>query len=314
MQTKQAQIKTSDMSRDEWLLERKKGIGGSDVSAILGVNKYKTAFEVWREKQPDYIPEEITSEAAEHGTKLEPYVADLFQDRTGKKVRKKNFIIQHPEHSFMLANIDRAVVGENAILECKTANQFLLKEWEADEVPDAYLVQCQHYMNVLNKEKCYIAVLVGGQRFIWKEIERDQELINIINERLIAFWNNYVIPRVPPALDGSSAAEKYLNSRFSEAEKGTTINLGKSDKTLIEEHLQLKDQSKQLSERIKKIENQLKYEMQSAETAYVGDYEVSWKNVTSSRLDTKKLKREKPGLAEGFMIESTSRRFTIKTL
>lgn len=214
----------------------------------------------------------------------------------------------------MLANIDRVVVGENAILECKTANQFMAGYWEQDEVPDAYLLQCQHYMAVLEKQKAYIAVLIGGQKFVWKEIERDEELIDLVIQREKEFWENHVLPQQPPALDGSSAAEKFLAERFDTADQGESINLGKKEQTMVEELQEIDTQIKTLDERKKEIKNHLKYEMQTAETAYVNGYEIKWKNVTSRRLDTKKLKREKPGLAEGYMSESVSRRFDIKPL
>lgn len=80
-----------------------------------------------------------------------------------KKVRRRNQVFEHPEYPFLRANIDRDVVGEKAILECKTANQFLSKEWDGEEVPLSYLCQVQHYMNVLDRDYCYFAVLIGGQ-------------------------------------------------------------------------------------------------------------------------------------------------------
>ncbi|HHR2781106.1 TPA: YqaJ viral recombinase family protein, partial [Listeria monocytogenes] len=84
------------------------------------------------------------------------------------------------------------VVGEDAILECKTASAYLAKEWEADEVPATYLVQIQHYLAVTGKNKAYVAVLIGGNKFIWKEIERDDELINQIIAFELDFWETNV--------------------------------------------------------------------------------------------------------------------------
>ena len=101
------------------------------------------------------------------------------------------------------------MVRENAILECKTANQFLAKEWAGDEVPLSYLCQVQHYMNVLNKDYCYIAVLIGGQKFIWKRVERDQELIDVLTEQLVNFWENNVIKSIEPIIDGSKATADF---------------------------------------------------------------------------------------------------------
>jgi putative phage-type endonuclease len=196
---------TKDMSHEEWLQTRTRGIGDSDASIVLGLNKYKTPFELWREKTEQVTLQSSTSEAAYFGTLLEDLVAKEFEKRSGKKVRKRNAMFQHPEHNFILANIDRFIVGEKAILECKTASVFLAKEWENEEIPEAYIVQMQHYLGVLGPEyqKGYFAVLIGGQKFIWKEIERDDELIEMIFQVEIDFWNNHVLKGEPPALDGS---------------------------------------------------------------------------------------------------------------
>ena len=112
------------MDKLEWLKERQKGIGGSDVGAIMGVNKWKSAFEIYLDKPEEITEEKESSEAAHFGTILEDIVAKEFTLRTGKKVRKDNRHLVHKNYPFMVANIDRRIVGENAILECKTANSF----------------------------------------------------------------------------------------------------------------------------------------------------------------------------------------------
>ncbi|MFX8004365.1 lambda-exonuclease family protein, partial [Acinetobacter baumannii] len=123
-------------------------------------------------------------DAAYFGTMLEDLVAKEFERRSGKKVRRKNAMLKHPEHPFIMANIDRMIVGEKAILECKTTSAYNAKEWESEEIPDSYIIQVQHYLGVLGPEyqKAYFAVLIGGNKFVWKEIERDDELIEIIFE------------------------------------------------------------------------------------------------------------------------------------
>ncbi|HAC2565256.1 TPA_asm: hypothetical protein GZH95_14020, partial [Listeria monocytogenes] len=206
-----------DMDRTQWLLTRRQGIGGSDAGIIMGLNKYKTAFELWLDKTGQVLPDESAGEAAYWGNQMEEVVAKEFEKRTGKKVRRSNMMYQHPEHDFMLANVDRFIVGEDALLECKTASAYLAKEWESDEVPATYLVQIQHYLAVTGKSKAYVAVLIGGNKFIWKEIDRDEELINQIIAFELDFWETNVKGQLAPALDGSSAAEKYLKDRFAKS-------------------------------------------------------------------------------------------------
>jgi putative phage-type endonuclease len=160
-------VNTSGMSHEEWLLQRRQGIGGSDAAAIMGISKFKTPFQVYLEKSGEVIETE-ESEFAYWGNQLEELVAKEFTARTGKKAHRRNAILSHPDYPWMTANLDRVVVGESALLECKTTNAYNYKEWQDDEIPESYIIQVQHYMAVTNFEKAYIACLIGGNRFIWK--------------------------------------------------------------------------------------------------------------------------------------------------
>ncbi|EEL0866972.1 hypothetical protein G9H84_002356 [Listeria monocytogenes] len=302
-----------DMDRTQWLLTRRQGIGGSDAGIIMGLNKYKTAFELWLDKTGQILPDESAGEAAYWGNQMEEVVAKEFEKRTGKKVRRSNMMYQHPEHDFMLANVDRFIVGEDALLECKTASAYLAKEWESDEVPATYLVQIQHYLAVTGKSKAYVAVLIGGNKFIWKEIERDEELINQIIAFELDFWETNVKGQLAPALDGSSAAEKYLKDRFAKSEDKQII-LPKTFNEYLTERANLERDIKLLETRKKEIDNNIKGHMESAEKALSDNYEVSWKSMTSKRVDTKKLKEKFSDIYLTVLMESHSRKFTVKEI
>ncbi|MHC1732004.1 MAG: YqaJ viral recombinase family protein [Bacteroidales bacterium] len=302
------------MTRLEWLQKRQQGIGGSDAGAILGLNKWKTPFQIYLDKTEAIIGEDEQSEAAYWGTELEDLVAREFSKRTGKKIRRKNQLLQHPEHQFMVANLDRDIVGENTFLECKTVNAFGAKEWEDDEIPPSYLIQVMHYMAVTGNEKCFIACLIGGQRFIWKEVLRDEELIEMIIQAEKDFWANHIEKKVPPALDGSSAAERYLNEKYKIADPGASIDLSSEHAGKIYRLLELKETIKKLEEQEKEIENNIKNELGTAEIGCSPKYEVSWKQVVSHRVDSKLLKKEYEDIYKRVCKESVSRRFTIKEL
>ncbi|EAE3879715.1 YqaJ viral recombinase family protein [Listeria monocytogenes] len=302
-----------DMDRTQWLLTRRQGIGGSDAGIIMGLNKYKTAFELWLDKTGQILPDESAGEAAYWENQMEEVVAKEFEKRTGKKVRRSNMMYQHPEHDFMLANVDRFIVGEDALLECKTASAYLAKEWESDEVPATYLVQIQHYLAVTGKSKAYVAVLIGGNKFIWKEIERDEELINQIIAFELDFWETNIKGHVAPALDGSSAAEKYLKDRFAKSEDKQII-LPKTFNEYLTERANLERDIKLLETRKKEIDNNIKGHMESAEKALSDNYEVSWKSMTSKRVDTKKLKEKFSDIYLTVLMESHSRKFTVKEI
>lgn len=305
-------IPTYEMTRTEWLMERMKGIGGSDAGIILGLNKYRTPFELWLEKTGQVEPIEIDNEAIYWGNEMENVVAKEFEKRTGKKVRRANFMFSHPDYPFIRANVDRMVVGESAVLECKTASAFLAKEWKDDEIPETYLVQVQHYLGVTGKKKGYIAVLIGGNRFVWKEVERDEELIKIIFDAEINFWEHHVKQGKPPQLDGSSAAEQFLKEKFDRAEKDKQIILPGEFKELIAQYNKLKADEKLVSIARKEIENKIKATLEDAEIGTVGDYQVSWKNQSRTSVDSKTLKEKFPDIYKKVLRTTSFRKFDIK--
>lgn len=131
------EIDTKDMSSEDWLKLRRNSIGGSDAGAILGFNKYESPYSLYCKKvYPETFEQDLSDNEAIHfGNVLEDVVAKEFVARTGKKVRKHNKMMYHEEHDFMSANVDRVVIGEKAILECKTANQYKESEWKDGNVP-----------------------------------------------------------------------------------------------------------------------------------------------------------------------------------
>ncbi|WP_353856461.1 lambda-exonuclease family protein [Bacillus sp. Bos-x628] len=305
---------TANMSHEEWLLSRQKGIGGSDAAVVLGLSKWKTPFELWLEKTGQVLLEDEQSDAAYFGTILEEIVAKEFEIRSGKKVRKRNAILQHPDHPMIIANIDRMIVGEKAILECKTTSAYNAKEWVDDEIPASYIVQVQYYLGILGPEykKGYFAVLIGGNQFVWKEVERDEELIEMIFSSVVNFWNDHVLSGVAPPLDGSSAAEEFLKKKYAQSDSTKVVDLTSANKERIQHYLRLKAEIAALQTQAKELENQIKQEMKDAETGFVGKYQATWKPVVSKRVDTNKLKEHFPDVYQKVIKETHSRRFGIK--
>jgi len=298
------------VASDEWKTRRKRGIGGSDAAAALGLSRWKSPLRLYLEKIGE-IEEEPDNEAMYWGRVLEDVVVKAFEERTGKKTRRVNHMLIHPQHSFMLANIDRRIVGEKALLEVKTTAQWNEEEWKGDEMPQEYIIQGQHYLAVTGYDKAYFAVLVGGRKLLIKELPRDEELIEMIIEGEKRFWE-HVEKRIPPELDGSPDAEKILNYLYPVAQEGTTIELPPTAENLVEEIRLLSQQIKELETLKKEKENKLKEMIGEAEKAYVGNYVITWKNVVSMRFDTKKFKKDHPDLYAQYAKETLYRRFSIK--
>ncbi|TDQ35245.1 YqaJ viral recombinase family protein [Aureibacillus halotolerans] len=305
-------ISTADMDRKEWLEQRKKGIGGSDASAVAGFNKYRSPIQVYLEKIGEAPDMDEPSEAAYWGNVMEDVVAREFATRTGMKVRKRNAILVHPEHTWMLANVDRLIVGKNEGLECKTASAFLSAQWDGEEIPDAYLLQCQHYMAVTGYDAWWIAVLVGGNKFVHKRIERDQELIDNLIEIERAFWEDHVLAAIPPEMDGSEASTVLLSAMHPMSEPDSKISLPAESSTLAEALLQVKSELKDLTERKNEYENKLKAQMGSNEKGEAGTYTIRWKSYTQNRVDSKRLKEECPDIYTRYSKETNARKFEVK--
>lgn len=276
--------KTNGMDRIEWLKARQQGIGGSDVAAIFGVSKYKSPLQLYQEKIGEWELTEDMSEAAELGTELEDTVARLFVKRfeqeTGQTIRlkKQNAILQHPKYPWMLANLDRQVIGEKAGLECKTASEYLKAEWDAEAVPDAYMLQTQHYMSVADFTHMYIAVIIGGNKLRWKRIERDDELIDNIIAGVKYFWEEHVVKRIPPNPDGTDASTDALKYLYPTSEIGMTVNL---DDPAAQSWLDvIKHYEPILADaeyKINEAKNNLKNMIGNAESAICGDFKLTWK-------------------------------------
>lgn len=307
-------VNIKDLTREEWLQERMTGIGGSDVGTILGVNKWKSKTQLFFEKTNPEMIQEISNDAIHFGNVLEDVVAEEFAARTGKKVRRDNRMLRHPDHHFMMANLDRVVVGEKALLECKTTSQYNAEQWEDDNVPAQYLCQIQHYMAVTGFEKAYIAVLIGGQSFIWKEIERDDELIQIIIDAEKDFWENNVQANVIPEIDGSEATSDFINHMYQDIDN-EEIELGTEADTLMKAIESIKEDIKEKQQLQKKYENQLKDALGHNTAGKTAAYLATWKQQTRRNLDKKALE-EKYGkeVIDQFYKESEYRVLRIKQI
>ena len=219
---------TTHMLRDEWLAIRSKGIGSSDAAAAIGLSSYKCSLSLWLEKTGRQQPEDLSNkEAVVWGTVLEPVLAKMYAERTGRKVRRVNAVLQHPEYPFMLANLDREVVTENGtgILEIKTAGFYSMQLWE-DGVPVAYQCQVLHQLAVTGHAWADVAVLLGGQEFRIYRIERDDDKIADLIRREAQFWS-WVTEDQQPEPDGSADAARALLSLFP-ADNGQTLDFTES--------------------------------------------------------------------------------------
>lgn len=303
-------ISTGHMERNEWLQLRKSGIGGSDAGAICGLNPFSSPMKVFLDKTGDSI-DAVDNEAMRQGRDLEDYVARRFMETTGLKVRRSNYMYRSQEHSFMIADVDRLIIGEDAGLECKTASAYNADKWKDNQIPVHYLLQCFHYMAVTGKKAWYIAVVLLGKEFQFRRIERDEELIRQLIAVEERYWTTYVLPKRMPEPDGSKICDEILEQYFHTARKDSAVSLtGFDDK--LQRREQILYQLSELQKEQNQIEQEIKAFMQDNELAYNDRYRVTWSNVETARLDTKRIKEERPDIYRDYARIAKTRRFQIK--
>lgn len=314
-------VKTKALPREDWLAVRKQGIGSSDASAAVGLNPYKSQLELWLEKTgrdsnlPKVDPNDETSPMY-WGNILEPIVAAHYTKRSGNRVRKVNAVLQHPDPAlpWMLANIDREVIGANdvQILECKTAGINGARLWK-EGVPEYIQLQVMHQLAVTGKAAADVAVLIGGQHLEIHRIYRDEAMIKRLIQLEQEFWH-YVQTDTPPPADGSDSADLALRCLYP-SDTGNTIDFSE-DRNLsacfadlltirqtLSEHSQLEAQFKQ----------RLQQAMGDATRAKFETGEVTWKKSKDSTvLNVSSLLKDQPELLQTYSMTRTgSRRFLI---
>ena len=314
-------ISTKELPREDWLAVRKQGIGSSDAGAAVGLNPYKSQLELWLEKTgrdallPKLDPHDEESPAY-WGNVLEPIVAWHYSKRTGNKVRRINAVLQHPdpELPWMLANIDREVIGADdiQILECKTAGINGARLWK-EGVPEYVQLQVMHQLAVTGKQAADVAVLLGGQHLEIHRIERDELMIARLIELERKFWA-FVETDTPPPADGSESAEAALRCLYPQ-DNGETLDFsGRAG--LAAAYLELKALRQSIGEketREAQLKQVLQQAMGAATRAEFSSGSISWKKAKASTvLDAERLLKEKPYLQVRYSkTKEGSRRFLI---
>lgn len=300
------------MSREEWLEARKMGIGGSDAGAILGLNPYSSPTRVFLDKTGQ-IEEQEDNYAMKIGRDLEDYVARLFTEETGKKVRRRNAMLINDAYPFAVANVDREVVGEKSLLECKTTTALDPRDLLDGNAPDSYYCQCMHYLAVTGMERCYLAILYlnNPKTFEILEITRNDDAIDSLMETESTFWNEYVQQNLLPPPDGSDATEKAYKSFFKRSRPELpTVDLNSLEAD-FERRALLIEQKKEIEREINKIDERAKMMMEEAEKAETDSWNISWKTQRRKTLDTARIKAEDPELYDLYGKESESRVFRV---
>lgn len=318
-------IPIDGMSREDWLAERRKSLGGSDMGAVLGLNKYRSPFSVWAEKT-GLIAETPDNEAMRQGRDLEDYVAQRFCERSGKPVQRLNYILRNDDAPHLHANIDRRILKESAGLECKTASALSMKSYVGGEFPESYYAQCVTYLAVTGWQRWYLAALVLNKAFFvyqvttvpddecpdWCEssVYVSPEEIAALKRCAADFWTDYIETGEPPAPDGADATAETLETIY--AGGGGSVELFGRE-TALAQYFELTAEKKELETRIETIKQTIMQDMGDAERAECGRYSVSWAAQSRATFDAEAFAKDHPEADLGkYCKHSTFRRFSIK--
>ena len=184
---------TPDEINRQWHAQRDKGIGGSDVSVITGVNTWKTVGDLWREKTGRKQPEDLSHKPAIMlGNAMEPVLRSEYTYRHPDiMVTEPDYMLQDSEHPWRQASLDGVLTypdGHHEVLEIKTVGSYAARSWEYGSVPIGYALQVLHYMAVSGYQRAQLIALIGNNRIIERTVERDDELIGRIEEACDRFW------------------------------------------------------------------------------------------------------------------------------
>ena len=313
-------VDTKTLTRDAWLSVRQQGIGSSDASAAVGLNPYKSALELWLEKSGKLTQAAACAEGEDQsplywGTVLESVVADHYARKTGRKVRRVNAVLQHAQHPWMLANVDRQIVGDDAVqlLECKTAGMYNAKQWR-EGVPEYVQLQVQHQLAVTGYQAADVAVLIGGNDFKIYRLERDEALIEQLILLEAQFWQS-VIDGVAPSADGSDSAHKALGLLFT-SDAGSVLDWQEHEvmNRQFNELARVRDELAVLEKQEAVLRQSIQQAMGDASKAVFAQGEVSWRRSADGLVfDKKRFEQEQPDFYAYYQVAKAGvRRFVMQ--
>lgn len=307
------ELGVKDAINAEWLDFRNKGIGGSDVAAIMGISKYRSPVEVWMEKRGLKEPQDLSDkEAVEWGNRLESIVRDKFAE-THPELMVMELPASLVSHNrpWAHANLDGCVKdehGEWGVLEIKTVGKNREKDW-ADGVPDYYLTQVTHYLSVTGWKYAWVVALIGGQHYVEFKVMRDEDDVAMVESAVDTFWNDCVVGGALPQIVGGSTESGALLDLFGveSSEYVQPENVNHFD-TLVHDYQEAKACEKKYAEQAKRIANDIRAMVGSAKGAVSDVYKVTWVKSASTRFDSKRFAAEHPNMAQGYMVSSLADR------
>lgn len=255
-------------SEKDWLEARRQGIGASEAAAVLGLSPYQSPLQLYAEKLGLVEPDAERSEAIEWGLMLQPVIVGRYRKVTGRPTWEDEApytVRRSRSHPFMLATLDALtkIDGPKIPLEVKNVGGYRREDW-TEEPPLWVQIQAQHQMAVLGTEAASVCALIGGNRFVWCDLTRNDRFIAALIERLADFWAR-LLAKEPPPVDGTQASRELLTKLYPKDTPGLVVTLP-GDAVEWDQQLQAAKEAKRVAEGIiTEQENRIKAAIGEAE-------------------------------------------------
>lgn len=299
--------------------DRSRFIGGSDTAAILGVSPWKSKFQLFQEKIGEFH-EEVTpakQKIFNRGKRWEPIVIEMLVDELEDRGHDVQIIARNeryldPEHSFLAAEIDLELLldGEHVNGEMKTVHPFAAKDWgeqDTDEIPIYYTSQVLHGQMVTGRSKTIVAALIGADDLRVHQVNRDDEMIQIIRNQEVWFWDSIqnLEPPEPTTLDDIL--------RFYSRDSGEAMEANSELLDLIDELKAVKQEQKNNEAAETRLKVMIGKIVKTASVAiFNGKPVLTWKAQSTDRLDIEAIKKQAPGIYKQYLKTSDSRVLRLK--
>ena len=295
-------VRTPDGDREAWLDQRRKGVGGSDVAAIMGLSPYRGAYEVWAEKSGLIEAPDISDKPAViWGNILESVIGDHYaESHPDREVRRLNAVCQSIERPWAQASLDYEVKDPDlgwGVLEIKTAGQRSEGKWD-DGVPLFYQTQVAHYLSVTGRQFADVAVLIGGQDYREYRIMRDEDDIRAVESAVDEFWRRVQTGEEPP-VDGSPGEAEALFKRHQTSD-GEVWDCGDMPRE-VADYIYYKETADAAKDRLEKAGNALKRLIGDRKGIKCPDYIVTWPRGERKKFDSKRFMADHPDLYERYV-------------
>ncbi len=290
-------------SNDDWLKQRTRGIGGSDVAALLGLSKYATPLALWLQKTGKVTPEDISDrQTVEWGNRLESVVGAKYAEaHPDRKVKRVNAVAQSIERPWAQASLDYEVLDGDkwGILEIKTAGLRVADDWK-EGVPLYYQTQVVHYMSVLNRDFADVAVLIGGNDYREYRIERDEDDVVTVNQAVDTFWNENVLKDIAPELQLEESAN--LATLFGKGDDVVAVDEASVNdvESLVMDYEHVSKELKRLTERKKELSQDIIKLIGEHSGITTNDKQVKWVRYPQTKYDMKAFEADNKELCDTY--------------